>query len=63
MRCRIKICCIASIDEAPIAIRHTDPETIVAQHDPFRLDLCSSVRSNGALDERRLAAFMRAVQS
>ncbi|HUS67437.1 MAG TPA: phosphoribosylanthranilate isomerase [Kofleriaceae bacterium] len=31
--------------------------------DPFGLDLCSSVRANGALDADRLARFMRAVAS
>ena len=33
------------------------------QVQPFGLDLCSSVRTNGALDASKLAAFMRAVQS
>lgn len=32
----------------------------VASVQPFGLDLCSGVRTNGALDEAKLAAFMRA---
>jgi phosphoribosylanthranilate isomerase len=30
---------------------------------PYGLDLCSGVRTGGALDENRLAAFMRAVHA
>jgi phosphoribosylanthranilate isomerase len=30
---------------------------------PFALDLCSGVRTDGNLDEAKLAAFMAAVRS
>jgi phosphoribosylanthranilate isomerase len=34
----------------------------VEQVQPFGLDICSGVRTNGQLDERKLDAFMRALQ-
>ncbi len=34
----------------------------IAEVQPFGLDLCSGVRTNGQLDEHKLAAFFKAVQ-
>jgi phosphoribosylanthranilate isomerase len=34
----------------------------IAQVQPFGVDLCSGVRSNGMLDEAKLSAFVRAVE-
>lgn len=42
------------------------PENVrdaVEQVEPFGLDVCSGVRTNGKLDERKLAAFFEAVNS
>ena len=50
MKPRIKICCIASIGQARMTIGF-GADT---------LDLCSGVRTNGDLDERKLEAFFRA---
>jgi phosphoribosylanthranilate isomerase len=35
----------------------------VRQVRPFGLDVCSGVRTNGLLDETRLAAFVRAAKN
>ena len=50
---RIKICCIAS--------RHRRAQTTAVQIvDPFGLDVCSGVRSSGALDPTLLHGFFAA---
>ncbi|HWP82878.1 MAG TPA: phosphoribosylanthranilate isomerase [Bacteroidota bacterium] len=39
----------------------TNARTAIEQVQPFALDICSGVRTNGALDESKLAAFARQV--
>ena len=46
---RVKVCCIRSIEETRLAVR------------PFGVDLCTGVRSAGALDEQKLSRFMAGV--
>lgn len=41
-------------------LRPENAAQAIAQVGPFGLDICSGVRTNGALDEVKLAAFMRA---
>lgn len=55
----VKICCIASLEEARLAGGLT-PENVanaVAAVRPFGLDVCSGVHESGRLSPRRLAAF------
>ena len=43
-------------------LRVANVQQAIAAVRPFGLDLCSSVRENGSLDQERLAAFMAAVR-
>jgi phosphoribosylanthranilate isomerase len=40
-----------------------EARTAIREVQPFGLDLCSSVRTEGQLDERKLEAFFLAVES
>jgi len=64
---RVKICCIANITEARLAM--PSGPRVIAEDDiaaidavaPFGLDLCSSVRTDGRLDAAKLHAFFQAI--
>lgn len=44
-------------------LRPDNVRSAIEAVEPFGLDLCSGVRTNGKLDERKLEAFFKAVQS
>jgi phosphoribosylanthranilate isomerase len=54
MRVRLKVCCIASVDEARLAIAHVEP---------FGIDVCSGLHSDGRLDRDRLSRLVRAARA
>ncbi len=49
----VKICCIRSVGEARLAI-----DAAIDEVAPFGVDVCSGLRPKGALDAKRLQAFM-----
>jgi len=57
MRTRVKVCCIASPEEAALAIAADAIRSVR----PYGLDICSGVRTDGRLDPDKLHAFMRVV--
>jgi len=59
-RTRFKVCCISSIDEAGLAI--TFGAEAVRQVRPFGVDVCSGLRTDGALDTVKLARFVRELE-
>ena len=69
---RVKVCCIASVEEARLAVavpvflagglRATNVQAAIQAVRPFGVDLCTGVRTAGALDVDKLAAFLRAVR-
>ena len=71
MKPRIKICCINSVDEAKTAISFgtsaiglvakmpSGPGPISDDIQPFAIDVCSGVRTNGNLDKYKLEKFFQ----
>ena len=49
--------------DVDMAVDRAHLGSIIDAVGPFALDLCSGVRTNGQLDEAKLAAFFQAVQS
>jgi phosphoribosylanthranilate isomerase len=78
-RPRVKICCLASREEARLAVQAgaaalglvylaggLRPENVgdaIRQVGPFGVDLCGGVRTDGRLDALKLARFFAAVDA
>lgn len=65
---RIKVCCIASTEEARVApqaggLHARNVAEAINTVLPFGVDLCSAVRTDGKLDPVKLHDFMVAVRS
>lgn len=69
---QVKICCVArrirdAVFPVPLwlagGLRSHNVARAITTVQPFGLDLCTGVRSNGQLDDRKLAAFMAAVSA
>ena len=62
---RVKICCICSVEEAKLATAYGASALGFVGHMPSGpgVDLCSGVRTNGKLDERKLSNFFKIIES
>ena len=69
---QVKICCVArrirdAVFPVPLwlagGLRSHSVTQAITTAQPFGLDLCTGVRSNGQLDDRKLAAFVAAVSA
>ena len=66
MKTRVKICCIASEEEARMAISFGAAAlglvaAMPSGPGPIADELCSGVRTDGKLDPKKLAAFFNAL--
>tara|TARA_Y100000992_G_C21125811_1_gene424200 strand:+ start:561 stop:785 length:225 start_codon:yes stop_codon:yes gene_type:complete len=62
---RVKICCICSVEEAKLANAYGASALGFVGHMPSGpgVDLCSSVRTNGKLNENKLCNFFKIIES